>query len=176
MILHRQHPLIIVEGTDNSGKTTVAKELASQSHGVYINSKHRPPPSVTYLLEYQEILGQISRFTSVVTDRHPAISESVYGPIIRGSCSLRTEREVNFCLEEAAAIVYCCPPADLVLASLPEREQMAGVAENILALREAYDQFFASERWPVYRYDYTTRSAEELYECIVADVAYTRGG
>lgn len=169
-----QHSLIVVEGPDNSGKTTLAIDLAKRLSGIYINSK-RKPESAAEVLAYQDILRQARLFAPTVTDRHPAISEWIYGPAIRQRCVIKAHH-LNFCMDQVSSIVYCRPPDPTITLTLADRSQMDGVPENILKLIEDYDEFFVQARWPVYRYDRTLRSVEELCEAIVSDEAHYLGG
>lgn len=97
-----------------------------------------------------------------VLDRHPLISEPIYGPILRkhnlidliekddGRIVARLKRTVNL-------IIYCRPPTELILHNLHNREQLKGIEENILKLIEAYDyrmHILRQEGISVVNYDY----------------------
>ncbi len=77
--------MIIIEGMDNTGKTTLIHQLSQQF-------KLPSARTGTYPRKVSDILNWHNRASAaprtLILDRHPAISDLVYGPIIRGStCS-----------------------------------------------------------------------------------------
>lgn len=160
--------IIVVEGCDNSGKTTLALALAKHLKAIFLKTE-RVPPFADDLFAYHRILEKAVQYGEhrVVSDRHAAISDPIYGPIIRGHTRLR-EDDVNRCIEEMDVIVYCRPPDKMIIGNMPERQQMHGVIQNVADLIRAYDEFFANDprlaRKRVFTYDWTRDSSVQLFE------------
>ena len=134
--------IVIVEGMDNAGKTTLCQYLAKQLKAVYV--KVERPNRAIDLLQYQSLLEVANRYSGfVVTDRHVAISEPIYGPICRGGHDLKQE-DIDLCVMRFQAIVYCRPPIESIMATLADRGQMQGVKENTERLVEAYDAWWSN--------------------------------
>lgn len=140
--------MIIVEGMDNTGKTTLIEQLSKAL---------RIPTARTGT--YPREIRDISHWSNwaaacpwpLILDRHPAISDLVYGPIIRkGTCSTpemaQAARRNNF-------LIYCCPPISEVISTFHVREQMKGTHENLRALYQEYDSLMA-ELSPDFYYNY----------------------
>jgi cytidylate kinase len=158
--------IIVVEGPDNSGKTVLALKLAKLLDSIYIKSYHIPIVYSAEILAYQATLEQAETFSPfVISDRHPAISEPIYGSLIRGGHRLRSE-DIVHCQEAIHTYVYCRPHLTTILNTLPEREQMEGVRDNISGIISLYDQIFDSLRHegriPVYIFNYVTDKPEYL--------------
>lgn len=158
--------IIVVEGCDNSGKTTIALKLAKRLKGLYLKSENIPPKR-EYLAQYMGLLAVAELYGNgiVVSDRHHAVSEPIYGSIIRGGHQLE-EIAIQLALTQISAFVYCRPSDELIIGKMPEREQMPGVLRNARKLIEAYDQYFESTyldfQHKVWTYDYTKNSDEAL--------------
>jgi hypothetical protein len=73
--------IIILEGPDGSGKTTLARQLCKEHHLLY-RHEGPPPAGIDPLYHYGRILDA-ARDTGGVFDRF-ALGERVYGPILRG--------------------------------------------------------------------------------------------
>lgn len=150
--------IIIVEGVDNSGKTILANKLAKKLKAILIKTENIPPEA-TALYQYAGILQAAEAYGNgiVVSDRHAAISDPIYGPICRGWTKLLLGECANE-IDRVDAIVYCRPSDELILSNLSERDQMAGVVTNVKALIDAYDQFFGQlelKNGKVWRYDWS---------------------
>lgn len=79
--------IVIVEGPDGAGKTSLAKRLAAD-HGLFYHHEGAPPKGVDPLYHYGSILDHARGIPSgIVFDRF-ALGERVYGPILRGKDSL----------------------------------------------------------------------------------------
>ena len=143
--------MIIVEGMDNSGKTTLINHLATHFNLPTVKSyKPRLRSDIYALHSWCSAAPQ-----TVITDRHPAISDLVYGPIIRGSTpsSLAVARGCivnNF-------LIYCRPPDDRIFL-FKDRTQMAGIIEQAIGLLEAYDALMM-DLLPQSVFDYTEPNA-----------------
>lgn len=156
---------IVVEGVDNSGKTTIALKLVKRLKGIYLKTEFIPPERES-LAQYATIIEAATYYGNgiVISDRHAAVSDPIYGPIVRGWTKLEWD-EVLVQIANVEAFVYCRPSDDVIMRTISTREQMAGVVKNTHALIQAYDAFFGeleSRTARVWRYDYTKDDTEVL--------------
>jgi thymidylate kinase len=156
--------IIVVEGTDNAGKTTLALSIAKQMKAIYVKSENIPPKN-EYLNQYSFILTAASEYGNgiVISDRHHAVSEPIYGPLVRGASSIDVQ-QAEFQLRSIEVFIFCRPPNERITKTMNERKQMAGVDRNIDKIIERYDKFFLREdiRGRTWRYDWTKDSEQLL--------------
>jgi hypothetical protein len=102
-------------------------------------------------------------------DRHPLVSELVYGPIVHRRLSakfndafwLRSHMQE---FRQKCVIVWCIPPLGSVVKNVIQSEtpHMPGVAENIEAIYWAYHGMRAAVSGArSVTYDYTTADAQQ---------------
>ena len=104
--------LIICEGADNCGKSTLAKKLAEAFHGIYWRLTSGPGLSeheamALYqrnALDNAQVNIRLGRV--VVLDRHWP-SDQVYGPILRGRPSCDGMVMEDLCEQLDAIYIYC---------------------------------------------------------------------
>lgn len=164
--------MIIVEGLDNTGKTTLVKELVNRL-GIPSMIRVRPKAETEFRIDLLRVLTD----GPWIMDRHPIISEMVYGPILRGGMVIEEDNlnALATLIDQSPMFIYCRPP-DSVILNFGEREQMDGVIDQAQILLARYDfvmQFIRS-RLPdrVIFYDYQsmndTRKAHLLGQLAVA--------
>lgn len=133
--------MIILEGPDNAGKTTLGERLATALGATFIHSE-RPPKesSDNDLIEHAVLQVEPRR---IIMDRNYLVSELVYGTVLRGGPALGRERHLklmNDMLELGhILIIYCRPPADTILDN-GNRHQMVGVVEAHGKIISNYDR------------------------------------
>lgn len=156
--------MIVVEGVDNTGKTTLAKFLAEQLGFVYMHNPG-PPNEQTqpeWVLFIEDSLLDVE---NRVYDRHPIISEAVYGPILRDKDTLKGTGYIVRLVELNPIIIYCRPPASVIENTILDREQLEGVADNLGVLLDVYDDYIAElenlSNLEIYFYDYSHPRALE---------------
>lgn len=158
-------PILIVEGVDGSGKTTLIRNLRKQSNTYFwVASSSRRPQTLPDLQDAMHWIGQAAFLRlPVICDRFPIISETVYGPILRGTNLLdqlgrRDQSNATNLLSEVDRVIYCRPSKETIQANLAQNPQMEGVQKNLASLLQRYDDVINSLRDDniyVRQYDYT---------------------
>lgn len=171
--------IVIVEGMDGTGKTTLIQQLAHyldvkpkkfiKSSGPYEDFKRTLVASTIPEINELETASAKGAPIKRLYDRFPLISEAVYGPILRGrNCfgdqyySLRSRL-----LALKTVIIYCRPDRDVIYTNVQQTPQMKGVLEHFGELLDAYDKLFVElTDSPVNSYitvyDYTRDEVREL--------------
>lgn len=166
--------MIVIEGPDNSGKSTFAAHL-SYEFGIPVYHAGGPPASK------KEIFGRVNfileNHNKFIFDRIPLISEPVYC-ILRGGQNLfegeeaeelyRRLRDIN------PLVIYCRPPDDIVLDMSNHKvkahdsaEHLRQVTENSKKLMHRYDEVIDMPQLPsYYTYDYTLQEHDQLIEVL----------
>lgn len=162
---------IFIEGTDNSGKTTLANRLAKDLGFEVI---HSPGPldkgveMITWL--FKELISQKPH---VIYDRISMISDPVYSPIIRKEKSFYSKGGNlpvmhNLLSLTPHFIIFCSPPIASIKA-FGDRDQMDGVIDNTDELIMSYNftmlSYLTDKRFNTEVYDFT--EGEEQYERIL---------
>ena len=126
--------MIVIEGPDNCGKTTLAEELAIRLDLPVIHSIK--PIDISHGLDR---LDKMARLPHAIYDRVSCISEAVYGPICRdGSIYRDVHWEVaDRFLHHKPLVIFCCCSLNRAL-EFNGREDMEGVQENAVELFESY--------------------------------------
>lgn len=172
--------MIIIEGMDNSGKSRLAAHLA-EKFGLRIIKRSGPPKDrEAFILETLEFL---ILNPEVIYDRHPLISEEVYGPILRNvnvfnRPGVSWEDFLNSLLRLDPLIIYCRPPDEKILC-FGDRDQMPAVVENARRLIDAYDRvmgWIRHEGTLFVVHDFTRLTADIPTEDAVAAYLKMRGG
>ncbi len=136
--------IIVCEGMDNSGKTTLAQTLAKELLAVYIKCERPLDAGRTPMAAYRRMLSNAEGYSKyVILDRSPVISEPIYGTVIRGEHRL-SPIDVKLGLDQIDFVIYCRPPTPVIMGSINDRDQMPGVLSNLDALISAYDRFFGT--------------------------------
>lgn len=129
--------MIILEGVDNSGKSSLAAILEKELQIPVVHST-RPPedPKAAYWAAMEQLGAQL-----IIADRVTVISELIYGPALRGGSVLGKYHAPALyeLMNRDYLIINCRPPTDVILDN-KGREQMEGVVENHLKLIQGYDR------------------------------------
>lgn len=162
--------LVIVEGCDASGKSTLIEQLRLESKKYFWVVRSSGPPRT-----YPEVADAISWLTRsshsgppIVCDRHPLISEPIYGLVLRGKNLLAghfSESDIReHLLDSVDRIIYCRPPTEQILLKIGHQAQLKGVPDNLERLIQVYDQTmeFLEKHFGVVvkHYDYTVDTSE----------------
>jgi hypothetical protein len=167
-----QKLMIVVEGFDNTGKSTLMEQIRSYT-GVSGHASNGRPHST------QEMFNRMHHYLDYphvsLHDRIHCISETVYGPIIRDQYTFTTPdgREIEKIFKATPhLIIYCRPPREYIF-NYGDRGQMEGVIENDVKLLHAYDQkirYMINEGgWRIMLHDYTDSNS-------LKQILFTIGG
>ena len=127
--------IIILEGVDKAGKSTLAKELRTQLKWPVIHfGKPGPDPAT----EYFDFLNHINE--NIICDRF-FVGELVYGPLLRGKnsmTSLQIRVIERMCRKIGTLLIHVSPPYSVINDRLIELgDEMVTHAQN----QKAYDMF-----------------------------------
>lgn len=135
------YEIVVLEGCDGTGKTTLAKALAAQ-HGYAVVHSGRTPDSFDLLARYRSILAIAGK---IALDRS-FISELVYGPLQSGRSRLTASDAAELALLVAArggVLVHLTASPETIVTRLRVRDGSAPPVERIRTLVEAYHTVFA---------------------------------
>lgn len=151
---------VIVEGPDNSGKSTLC-DLISKETGVPVTHSGGPPKND------QEMNDRIKRLLDhprpALFDRFPVISDRVYGYAMNRGTPV-TDEHVRQLKIRAPTIIYCRPSISELLKFERDQsskvykspEHIRGVESHIFALIGRYDEVISD--YEHLHYDWTKAS------------------
>lgn len=168
--------MIIVEGPDNSGKTTLSNRLAKDLDFEVIHSPgplDRGVKMISWL--FNEMVQQKE---GVIYDRISLISDMVYANIIRSEDSFYTKRGYIQGFKELLAatphLIIFCRPSDNTINNFGEREQMDGVIDNTNSLIAGYEarmtEYIWDNRFNVLIYNFEL--GEKHYQLLLKEIMY----
>lgn len=151
--------LVIFEGVDGAGKTTVARRYAEATGSRYVAFKEYPQLGAGYNRMYLEaMLLAIMGYTDMVFDRS-WLSEWPYADAYRNG-QRRLTTTAQRVLERAAlacgaCVVLCNPGLEAIEASYKQRKD-SEMLKSIDQVRQVYNAYSSlSTALPVVHYDYT---------------------
>jgi hypothetical protein len=176
--------MIIVEGADNVGKSTLVTQLLGLDPTLRFldRPRFRPGQGETIADSYRRALFPLDgrdydAQAHSIADRFLA-SECIYGELFRGGCRITPEQHIilrGILIQYSATVVWCDPPDDAIKATWHTREQLYSEAQS-LAIAEAYrarihDVFHG---FPIVHYDWTQSHAETQRKAIIRAHSLTR--
>ena len=138
---------IVLEGPDNAGKSVLARYIASRIGRTIVPSEGPEK----YPGEINERIDRYFGFKDVVFDRHPCVSETIYGRL-RGRGNVDPFLLLRF-YEERPLFIYC-RGRDLdghVVKAHDTAEHLATVKSNHDRLCRLYDAWALDKAHIVYR-------------------------
>ncbi len=138
--------MIILEGPDNAGKTVLSQQLMHDLGMVTVKS---PGPmedlSQWSKWMYWSMVQKARRYT--IYDRHPFISEPIYGPTCRGVDKLEAAMKAGWWVKEAIQVFKVDPRITVVFCETErntmmdfQKPEMDGVIENYEQILIAYEK------------------------------------
>lgn len=158
--------MIIVEGVDGSGKTTLIKELKKTLPPIRVVDSPFKNPIIQYdpTLYGSACCGYLQELVEeplAVVDRL-FFSELIFGPTRRGYLGM-TDVEVRYCNESLlmhkVPVIWCDPPLKAIIRHMKEAQQDPDVFQRMEMFYRLYRSMMLI--WPgnVFRYDWTDRNA-----------------
>lgn len=169
--------MIILEGPDGAGKTTLASTLTEHfdlKMGERGTADRARLFEVTVPDTYRALTGAIEgRAPARVWDRL-FYSEFVYAPIVDRPCEFNDSMRSHICRQIEALtcpVIVCLPPVETVIENAAKDEQMDGVIENLRSIYHAYqDLLVGTFPGHTYVYDYTAPRSAEILDGILEHV------
>jgi hypothetical protein len=171
-ILEVKMSIVIVEGCDGAGKTTLieqAREGQKDRYFVTVRAS-RYPPDVKTSFQYLNWVKHQRDF-DVVLDRIHFISDRIYGPLLRDQ-DLFHALPITFGVE-GATVVYVRPPIEKIKENVLKGFQMAKVADHLDAIIRGYDEHMAILKQKgirVIHYDYTVDDAKSFWRHVWSEI------
>lgn len=173
--------MIIVEGADNVGKSTLITQLLALDPRLRLVHRDRywPKKAETIATSYLKALlpedGDRVAHGYAVADRLFA-SECIYGDLFRNGCRMSEGEHLavrNVLASYEATIVHCAPPDETILASWTKRDQLYNDPLVIArAYREKLPIIFRGRM--IWNYDWTSPHAANDRAAIVREHAKTQ--
>lgn len=149
---------IIVEGPDGAGKSTLIQTL-SRDLDLPVNQNRSCTSTggpVKNLNQWiVDDLRSWDTKTTSLYDRHPMVSDHIYGPVLRKEVQIHLPFGYYRRFVEDAIVVLCLPPLGNVTTNLESEDQLAGVWENIATIYSLYEAYARQNQDRVLWYDYT---------------------
>lgn len=141
--------MIVLEGPDGAGKTTLLTHLQRRfpmidTHERFSTSVGGPVDDLS--ARVRDDMHTVSQRAPQFYDRHPFISEFIYGSLVRGKIKDGLDRVEMLPFRkrfyEEALVILCLPSFDEVFKNVHHDldNQMAGVLPNIGLIYHAYNR------------------------------------
>lgn len=160
--------VIILEGPDGAGKTTVARALCKLT-GYDETHLSAPVGETAYELCARHLAEVLETGRNTVFDRFH-LSEPIYGPIHRGVSTMdpvdTVRLESVLWVETRAVVVLCLPPWMRTFENWRERHAAGGEmitnSEHFKNVYFEYCEVVRNTTLPVLHHDYTRHTVEDL--------------
>lgn len=142
--------VVILEGVDKTGKTTVANELRDIL-GWPIIKHSQPKPPLTAYEEYNMTLDRVTG--PFIADRFH-LGEHVYGPLYRGTPVPSNGVVVPFecrLMARGALMIYMTDAAEPIMARWREHKEDFATENRLRAMLRAYENEFEASLLPKLR-------------------------
>lgn len=157
--------MIVLEGPDGGGKTTLMNHL-QDVFGLHVaarfaSSDEGPKDNLDQLV-IKDMVNYWDGSEVRLYDRHPFISEFIYGPIIRGKVKDGLDRRnmlgYRAMFDMKALVILCVPPFEVAYRNVTQEKdfpQMPGVEREFDRIYTGYHRELRSAAYEPIWYDYT---------------------
>lgn len=140
--LANSHAVVLLEGCDGSGKTTLADQLAGR-YGFRVVHSARSPDSIDLVQRHRAIISAPGR---LALDRS-FVSELVYGPIFHGQSRLAWPHATELAqlvADRGGAVVHLTAEPQTIQARLEHRRDSDPLPLTLIErIQHQYDDVFA---------------------------------
>jgi hypothetical protein len=171
--------VIVVEGPDGAGKTTLVKRLLEDIPNLELQPRVVSKGAEAMVDLKQWVVDDLSKgFGPRLYDRHRLISEPIYGPLLRGKMepgfdqvSWLSQRFRHFASLDPV-LIFCLPPDRVVLDNIMRsRDEQPSSMDLGKSLSIYWLYRMEASRWTgSWVYDYTGTRADEGYEVLVRSI------
>lgn len=134
------HEVIVLEGCDGTGKTSLAETLRDQ-HGYTVTHSGRTRDGTDLAARYRRILAAPGR---IVLDRS-FVSELVYGPLCHGQSRMTLPAAISLATraaERGGVLVHLTGDPEVIAARLMSRDGTAPPPNRLRDIIDAYHTAF----------------------------------
>lgn len=170
--------MIVLEGPDNSGKSTLAHRIASRT-GHAIQGSEGPPKKGENINDRIRRYATMAGERPMLFDRHPVISQPIYSMLAGNPQQVEPELIEQF-YRSSSTIIYC-EPLDRGLEGHIEKpghdtpDHLEQVNKRYYDLLQAYRDWAVRRANFIYRIGDGEAATENLIACVVAHQACVRG-
>lgn len=150
---------IVVIGMDNTGKTTLANQLAHDFGCEHIKS---PGPGYSREEMMEELIRELELPDLTILERFSILEELVYGNVLRNHSKFNYS-DLELIRKYNPLFIYC-RPSDEDVYNFGDREQMKGVIEEKEKLLKAWDNLIKrlkKDGYDVIKYNWRTATDKD---------------
>ena len=128
---------IIVLGMDNTGKTTLCKNLKYFLNFDIVNSL--PIKSTKFEIE-NYLIDKLTNNDNLIFERFSLFDEMIYGKVLRNKSKFTFNSKLYKIVKQIMPVIIYCRPEDEIILNWKDREQMNGIIENSKKLIVKWDE------------------------------------
>lgn len=172
--------MIVLEGVDGSGKSSLAARLTEDLQlplHARASDSTKGPVERLWSWAWNDVITWAKQPLAIY-DRHPLVSEYIYGPITRGHIDSSFVDVEGFSLSrifrENSIIIFCDPGLENVARNVTKNPQMSGVTEHIHTLYWQYRTFFHHWAGCQVKWNYADTDVEVHYTRLLMNLNFWR--
>lgn len=158
---HGETEMIVIEGMDNSGKSTLAIEIG-KSMGIGVVESEGPPRSA---IEINERVDKYHAYDEIVFVRHPCVSNAIYGQVREEGNPITPDRTKRF-YQRNPLFIYCdAGQRGLTTHVIKEHD----TSKHIKDITDNYNKLlYLYRQWAAENSHFVYRIGDDMYRLIVA--------